>query len=62
DSRSLETILTDLEHAGFSDIILVTDRGYEKIRNLEKYILKGQAMIMCASTTKGNPFPHFRVR
>ena len=48
DSRSLETILTDLEHAGFSDIILVTDRGYEKIRNLEKYILKGQSMIMCA--------------
>ena len=48
DSRSLETILTDLEHAGFSDIILVTDRGYEKIRNLEKYILKGQAMIMGA--------------
>jgi len=48
DSRSLETILTDLEHAGFADVILVTDRGYEKLRNLEKYILKGQAMIMGA--------------
>jgi len=48
DSRSLETILIDLEHAGFTDIILVTDRGYEKLRNLEKYILKGQAMIMGA--------------
>ena len=47
DSRSLETILTDLEHAGFHDVILVTDRGYEKIRNLEKCILKSQAMIMC---------------
>lgn len=47
DSRSLETILTDLEHAGFHDVILVTDRGYEKIRNLEKCILKNQAMIMC---------------
>jgi hypothetical protein len=47
DSRSLETILLDLNHAGFSDVILVTDRGYEKIRNLEKYILQGQAMIMC---------------
>lgn len=47
DSRSLETILLDLEHAGFHDIILVTDRGYEKIRNLEKCILKNQAMIMC---------------
>ena len=48
DSRSLEAILIDLEHAGFTNVILVTDRGYEKIRNLEKYILKGQAMIMCA--------------
>ncbi len=47
DSRSLETILVDLDHAGFEDVILVTDRGYEKIRNLESYILKEQAMIMC---------------
>lgn len=48
DSRSLQTILTDLSHAGFPDVILVTDRGYETIRYLETYILKGQAMIMCA--------------
>lgn len=48
DSRSFETILLDLEHAGFSDIILVTDRGYESLKNLERYILKGQSMIMCA--------------
>ena len=47
DSRSLGTILTDLESAGFSDIILVTDRGYESIRNLEEYIQRGQAMVMC---------------
>ncbi|MDR3331710.1 MAG: transposase, partial [Synergistaceae bacterium] len=47
DSRTLETILVDLSHAGFKDIILITDRGYEKIRSLESYILKGQEMIMC---------------
>jgi hypothetical protein len=47
DSRSLETILLDLNHAGFKDVVLITDRGYEKLRNLEKYILQGQAMIMC---------------
>ena len=47
DSRSLQTILTDLQQAGFDDIILVTDRGYESLRNLESYIAKGQAMIMC---------------
>ncbi len=47
DSRSLQTILTDLQQAGFDDIILVTDRGYESLRNLESYIAKGQAMVMC---------------
>ena len=47
DSRGLQTILTDLRHAGFKDIILMTDRGYETIRNLEEYILKQQPMIMC---------------
>jgi transposase len=47
DSRTLGVILTDLEHAGFQNTILVTDRGYESIRNLETYILKEQAMIMC---------------
>ena len=47
DSRSLETILYDLKHAGFKDnIVLITDRGYESIRNLEMYIDKGQPMIM----------------
>jgi hypothetical protein len=50
DSRSIETILTDLEHAGFKDLVLITDRGYESLRNLEKYILRGQSMVMCAKT------------
>ena len=46
DSRSLETILHDLDAAGFKDVVLITDRGYESIRNLELYIDKGQPMIM----------------
>ena len=50
DSRSLDTILTDLEHAGFDGLVLVTDRGYDTLRNLEKYILRGQPMVMCAKT------------
>lgn len=52
DSRSLEVILTDLEHAGFKDLILITDRGYETLRNLEKFILCGQAMVMCTKTSQ----------
>ena len=46
DSRSLETILHDLGHAGFKDVVLITDRGYESIRNLELYIDRKQPMIM----------------
>ncbi len=46
DSRSLETILHDLTHAGFKNVILITDRGYESIRNLEIYIDRKQPMIM----------------
>lgn len=51
DSRSLAIILTDLKNAGFKDnIVMITDRGYESIRNLEMYIDKGQPMIMGTKT------------
>ena len=50
DSRSLDVILVDLDHAGFKDIVLITDRGYDTLRNLEKYIQRGQAMVMCTKT------------
>jgi hypothetical protein len=56
DSRSFDTILADLEHAGFADIVLVTDRGYESLRNLEKYILRGQSIVMCVKTGQSEAF------
>ena len=46
DSRSLDTILKDLDSVGMKDVVLITDRGYESIRNLETYIDRGQPMIM----------------
>jgi hypothetical protein len=52
DSRSLETILQDLKAAGFKDVVLITDRGYESIRNLEMYIDKKQRMIMGTKTSQ----------
>lgn len=52
DSRSLETILSELEYAGFNGIPIVTDRGYESVNNLEMYIRKGQPMIMCTKTSQ----------
>ena len=48
DSRSLETIVNDLDNAGLRHVTLITDRGYETIKNLELYIQKGQPMIMAA--------------
>ena len=50
DSRSLETILKDLDHAGFENLVLVTDRGYDTLRILEKYLLRGQSAVMCVKT------------
>jgi transposase len=50
DSRSMETILHDLECAGFGNIVLITDRGYESIRNLEMYIDRKLRMIMGSKT------------
>ena len=54
DSRSMDVILLDLEHAGFKDLVLITDRGYESLRNLEKYIQRGQSMVMCVKTGQGD--------
>ena len=56
DSRTLDVILTDLDHAGFKDLVLITDRGYDTLRNLEKYILRGQRMIMCVKTNQRETF------
>jgi hypothetical protein len=53
DSRTIDAILADLNHAGFKKLVLITDRGYESVRNLEKYILQGQAMIMATKTSQG---------
>jgi len=54
DSRSFDTILIDLEHAGFKDLVMITDRGYESIRNLEKFILCGQSIVMCVKAGQGH--------
>lgn len=30
DSRTIEMIVTELEHAGFKNVVLITDRGYDE--------------------------------
>ena len=46
DSRTVETILKDLSDADMPRVILITDRGYESVRNMEAYIMGGQPLIM----------------
>ena len=52
DSRTLETIIHDLELLGLTNIIAITDRGYDCIRNLEIYIYRGMRMIMGVKTNQ----------
>ncbi|MDR1111939.1 MAG: transposase [Deltaproteobacteria bacterium] len=52
DSRSLDAILKDLELAGFKDVALITDRGYETLGNLDKLIMRGQPAVMGARTSQ----------
>ena len=54
DSRTIDAIFADLDHAGFKKLVLITCRGYESLRNLEKHILRGQAMIMATKTCQGD--------
>ena len=55
DSRTLDMIMTELEHAGFRNIILITDRGYESLKNLELCIAKGQKLITSVKCSQGEP-------
>lgn len=52
DARTLAMIYKDLEDAGFKDIPVITDRGYETIGTLETYILKGRPLVMCTKTSQ----------
>jgi transposase len=60
DSRSLDVIMKDLEDAGFGNVALITDRGYDSLKNVEKCILKGRAMLM--SVKVGQTFIMEKIR
>ena len=49
DSRSLRVVLAELQHAGFNDLVLVSDRGYQCDQNLTMCIRKHQALVSAAS-------------
>jgi len=52
DVKSLQTILTVLNHAGFKNAIYITDRGYDSLHNLNEFILREQSFIMCVKTVQ----------
>lgn len=54
DSRTIELIMKELEHAGFRNLILITDRGYESMKNLELYISKRQKVITSVKVGQGD--------
>lgn len=53
DSRTIELIMKELEHAGFKNLVLITDRGYESMKNIEYYIAKGQKIITSVKVSQG---------
>ena len=53
DSRNIKMIVTELEHAGFKNVILITDRRDESMKNLEVYIAKGQKVITSVKCGQG---------
>ena len=61
DCRMVELILTELEHAGFRNLILITDRVYESMKNLEMYIAKGQKIITSVKRTWSEESKHGRM-
>ena len=54
DSRTIEMILKELEHAGFKNLILITDRGYESLKNIELYIARGQRVLTSVKASQGD--------
>ena len=60
DARTIDLIVTELEHAGFKNIVLITDRGYESMKNLELYISKNQKVITSVKCGQGEPLKYIK--
>lgn len=53
DRRTVVMILKELEDSGFKNLVLITDRGYEFMKNLEGCIRKGQKVITGVEVSQG---------
>ena len=52
DVRGFEVICNDLKNAGFKNVVHVTDRGYDAIRNLGRHLLDDSKMLMGMKTSQ----------
>ena len=48
DTRTVDVLITELEHAGFGDTPLLLDRGYSSTASLELLARKGKPFVMCS--------------
>ena len=53
DARSVDIIMTDLRAAGFSNYILVMDRAYPSIKNIDRFIVDGTQIVACMKAGTG---------
>ena len=53
DARSVDIIMADLKEAGFSNYILVMDRAYPSIRNIDRFIVGGIQIVACMKAGAG---------
>ena len=52
DSKTMHLILKKLRKAGFKDVIIVTDRGYDTMEDIELAIAADQPVVTCASVER----------
>ena len=60
DSRTMDVITTDIDHADFPDVIFITDRGYMSTKMLEDFILKDRRAIMAVKVNQKIPLEKIR--
>lgn len=60
DCRTFEIIVKALDDAGYKSLQLITDRGYETIKNLERSILDERCLITAAPTSRRMISAHIR--
>ena len=53
DARSVDIIMADLKEAGFSDYILLMDRAYPSLKNIDRFIRDGVKVVACMKAGTG---------